>query len=85
MTGGCAYAGAMATRRLLEPSRLAPVPVDLTRVFLVGTGLWLVALVVAGALAATGSVPTRTVVTCATGAGLGALAVLWARRRGQPS
>ncbi len=44
----------MATRRLLEPSRLAPVPVDLRRVFLVGTGIWLVALVVASTLAAMG-------------------------------
>lgn len=75
----------MATRRLLEPSRLAPVPVDLRRVFLVGTGLWLVALAAAGTLAAMGSVTTRTVVTCATGAGLGVLALLWARRRGPQS
>ena len=71
----------MATRRLLEPSRIAPVPVDLRRVFLVGTGIWLVALVVASTLAAMGSVSMRTVVTCATGAGLGLLAFLWARRR----
>ncbi len=72
----------MVTRRLLEPSRLAPVPVDLTRVFLAGTGMWLVALVVAGVLAAAGNVTTRTVITCATGTVLGLVALLWARRRG---
>ena len=75
----------MATRRLLEPSRLAPVRVDLRRVFLVGTALWLVALVVCATLAAAGSVTARTVATCATGAALGALAVLWAQRRGPQS
>jgi hypothetical protein len=80
-----AYAGAVATRRLLEPSRLAPVQVDLPRVFLVGTVLWLVALAVTGTLAAMGGVTTRTVLTCATGAGLGVLAILWARHRGPRS
>ncbi|WP_372594793.1 DUF2530 domain-containing protein [Actinotalea sp.] len=72
----------MPRRRLLEPSRLAPVPVDLTRVFLVGTALWVVALVVFALLASVGDGSSRAVATCATGAGLGLLAVLWARRRG---
>ncbi len=72
----------MAAPRLLDPSRLAPVPVDMRRVFLVGIALWLVALAVSGVLLATGTVGLNTVVTCATGAALGGLALLWARRRG---
>jgi len=69
-------------RRLLEPSRLAPVPVNLTHVFLVGTGIWLAALAVAAMLAVSGSVEWRTVVTCAAGAAMGVAGALWARRRG---
>lgn len=67
--------------RLLEPSRLAPVEVDLARVALAGTGLWLVAAVVALVLVVAGPATWTAVHVCVTGVVLGLLAVLWARRR----
>lgn len=75
----------MPRRQLLEPSRLAPVPVNLARVFLVGIGLWLVALALFGTIAVLGDGNGRAVATCAAGAVLGVIAVLWARRRGPQS
>ena len=38
--------------RLLDPSRLEPVHLDLRRVFLAGIAAWTLALAVTGALAA---------------------------------
>lgn len=69
-----------ALRSLVRPSRLEPVRLDLRRVFLVGIALWTVALVVAGVLAASGSVAATGVATCATGVLLGGAALLWERR-----
>lgn len=72
----------MTRPRLLEPSRLAPVRLDLRRVFLAGIAIWALALVVSAVLLATGRVEARTVATCAVGVVLGGLALVWERRRG---
>jgi hypothetical protein len=66
--------------RLLEPSRLEPVHLDLRRVFLGGIAAWTVALVVTGVLAATGQVDARMPWISAAGIALGGLALLWERR-----
>ncbi|KGM10263.1 DUF2530 domain-containing protein [Cellulomonas carbonis] len=66
--------------RLLEPSRLAPVQLDVRRVFLVGIAVWVVALVVTLVLLGLGRVEGRAVATCATGVVLGLLALVWERR-----
>ncbi|MBC7290427.1 MAG: DUF2530 domain-containing protein [Actinotalea sp.] len=66
--------------RLLEPSRLEPVRLDLRKVFLVGIAAWVVALVVTGVLAATGQVSARIPWICAAGIALGGLALVWERR-----
>lgn len=68
-------------RSLTGPSALAPVQVDLRRVFLAGIGLWLVALAVTGALALAGRVGGAAVATSAAGALLGLWALAWERRR----
>lgn len=67
-------------RSFLEPSRLAPLAVDLRRVFWVGIGLWAVALAVVGVLALTGTATGRAVWTCLVGFALGFLALDWERR-----
>ncbi len=64
----------------LQPSRIAPLRVDLRRVFWVGIGLWAVALAVVGALALTGAGTGRAVWICLTGFALGFLALDWERR-----
>lgn len=66
--------------RLLAPSTLRPVELDLRRVFWVIIALWTVALVVLGVVGLVGSVEGRTVAICATGVGLGFAALLWERR-----
>ncbi|WP_225755164.1 DUF2530 domain-containing protein [Actinotalea sp. Marseille-Q4924] len=66
--------------RLLEPSRLEPVHLDLRTVFLAGIGLWTVALLVSLVLTASGQVAPRIAWICAAGIGLGGLALLWERR-----
>lgn len=66
--------------RLLDPSRLEPVRLDLRKVFLVGIALWAVALVVTVVLAVTGQVDARMPWICAAGIALGGLALLWERR-----
>ncbi|WP_246169382.1 hypothetical protein [Actinotalea subterranea] len=66
---------------LAEPSSLTPVEIDLRIVFWIGIGAWFVALGVAAVLALQGEVTGRSVATCATGAGLGFLALLWEHRR----
>ncbi len=67
--------------RLLEPSRLAPVEVDLRRVVLVGTLAWLLGAVVTTVLAATAVVPWVVVHVCLAGVALGGLGLLWVRGR----
>lgn len=67
--------------RLLEPSRLDPVDVDLARVTWVGIGLWAVALVVCAVLAGNDRLSPDWVWVCATGIVLGLLAIVWLRRR----
>jgi hypothetical protein len=76
-----AYAGEVTPRRLLEPSRLAPVAVDLRRVFVVGTALWALALVVSAVLVGAGVVDGRQVWVSGAGVALGFLALAWERRR----
>lgn len=70
--------------RLLDPSELTPLVLDLRRVFWTITGLWAVALVVAVVLAVAGSVPGRAVAVCATGFALGFAALGWERWRFGP-
>lgn len=65
----------------LAESRLAPVELDLARVFLVGIGLWVVAGLVTGVLLALGHVDARPLVICGLGVALGLLALGWERRR----
>lgn len=67
---------------LWHPTRTAPPPVavDLQRVMLVGTGVWVLALLVATVLALTGDVEWDAVGVCAVGAALGLLGADWARR-----
>lgn len=71
-------------RSLLAPSELRPIDLDLRRVFWVFIALWGVALVVVVVLALTGSVAGRTVAICATGFGLGFVALAWERWRFGP-
>jgi hypothetical protein len=66
--------------RFLEPSQIAPLRVDLRRVFWVGIGLWAVALAVVGVLAVTGTATGRAGWICLTGFALGFLALDWERR-----
>lgn len=69
--------------RLLHPTRTPPPPVDvdLGRVMLVGTGIWAVAFVVAVLLAwEDDDASWMPAWVCATGALLGVLGMLWARR-----
>lgn len=66
---------------LLEPSTLAPVELDLRRVFWIGIALWGVALLVAAVLTATGRTEPRLLWICLTGIALGPVGLLWERRR----
>jgi hypothetical protein len=66
--------------RLLAPSTLRPVELDLRRVFWVIIALWTVALVAFGVIGLVSSVEGRTVAICATGVGLGLAALVWERR-----
>lgn len=66
---------------LLGESRLAPVEIDLGRVFRIGIVLWAVAVVVTTVLLLAGQVEARTVAVCATGLALGFVALAWERRR----
>ena len=67
---------------LLHPTRTTPPPVavDLERVVLAGTGIWVLAMLVTGVLAFTGALAWEIVGVCATGAALGLLGADWARR-----
>lgn len=67
-------------RRFLEPSRIAPLQVDLRRVFWAGIGLWVVALAVVGGLSLAGIGTGRGLWVCLTGIALGGLALDWERR-----
>lgn len=68
--------------KLFHPTRTPPPPVDvdLGRVMLVGTGVWVVAFVVTAVLAATDVATWLPAWVCATGAVLGVLGYGWARR-----
>jgi hypothetical protein len=65
---------------LLEPSKVAPLVVDLRRVIWAAIGLWLVALAVVGALTLGGVATGRGLWICATGLALGFVALDWERR-----
>ncbi|NCT90557.1 DUF2530 domain-containing protein [Cellulomonas sp. APG4] len=67
-------------RRMLQPSELEPVHVDLRTVFLVGIAVWLLALVVSVVLTATDHLDGRIPWICVTGAVLGLLALAWESR-----
>ncbi|NLE72449.1 MAG: DUF2530 domain-containing protein [Actinomycetales bacterium] len=56
---------------------MRPLELDLRVVFRVGTGLWAVALVVVGVLAARGTADARAVAICATGFALGFVGQAW--------
>ena len=60
---------------LLEPSKVAPLEVDLRRVFWAAIGLWIVALLVVGGLALAGVDTGRGAWICAVGIALGLLAL----------
>lgn len=58
-----------------------PVEVDLARVTVVGSALWLLGLVVTLVLALVGTTGWTPVAVCATGLALGGLGYRWAARR----
>jgi hypothetical protein len=60
------------------------VPVDLGRVMLVGTGVWIVALVVCVVLALVGSATWMPTWVCVAGIAAGAFGWDWARRHPAP-
>lgn len=66
----------------LHPERRRPGPkprqVDLRRAILAGLALWALAAAVLGVIALTTDLPVRSnLVVCATGGGLGLLALAW--------
>ncbi len=65
---------------LLEPSKVAPLTVDLRRVIWVAIALWLVALLVVGAMTLGGVATGRGVWICVTGLALGFVGLDWERR-----
>jgi hypothetical protein len=67
--------------RLLEPSRLEPLDVDLRKVLLAGIGCWVVALATVGVLELAGRSTGRAVWVCLAGAALGGWGLLWERGR----
>jgi hypothetical protein len=69
-----------ADRRRPDPP---PVRVDMRRVFLVGIGAWLIALVVTAALWWVGAASTTPVWSCIAGAALGLVGLAWERVRGR--
>ena len=64
---------------LLAASTIAPVQLDLRRVFWAITGLWAIALAVTSAIGLVGHIDGRTVAICATGFALGFAALGWER------
>ena len=68
-------------RSLFAPAEVEPLPVDLTRVAVIGTALWASALLVMIVLALTVGAPDRGVAICAAGVVLGLLGIAWTRRR----
>lgn len=68
---------------LLYPGRRrpdpAPLALDLTGVFLVGIGAWVIALIVTWFRWLDGSVPASSAWTCVAGILLGVIAVAWAQ------
>lgn len=66
--------------RMLRPSTLEPVRLDLRRVLLVGIGLWALALVITVVLALTDRTDAVPAAVCGTGIALGGAGLLWERR-----
>ncbi|HQY34092.1 DUF2530 domain-containing protein [Actinotalea sp.] len=66
---------------VFAPSTLAPVEIDLRRVFRVGIALWTLALVVVAVATLTGVTTGRAVPICIAGLLLGGLALGWEHRR----
>jgi len=58
-----------------------PLPVSMRPVFLVGLVAWLIGLVGTTVLWAADNAPARAVWTCAVGAALGVLGLIWVRLR----
>lgn len=82
---GTRYPQAVSTpRSLLDASELAPLDLDLRRVFWAFIAAWGAALAVVVVLAAVGSAPGRAVAVCATGFVLGFVALAWERWRFGP-
>lgn len=67
--------------RLLEPSRIEPLDVDLRAVLLAGIGAWLVALATLGVLELAGRSTGRAVWVCLAGLALGGWGLVWERGR----
>jgi Protein of unknown function (DUF2530) len=67
----------------LRPDRRRPDPppveVDMRKVFLVGTVLWVVALAAAALLWVTGVITSTPVWSCAAGVVIGVVGLVWAR------
>ncbi|MGY4643723.1 DUF2530 domain-containing protein [Cellulomonas sp. URHB0016] len=72
----------MALRSLALRTPPAPVPVDLGRVMLVGSAVWLVALGVSTLLALVGAVSWMLTWVCVAGLVTGMFGWDWARRHG---
>ncbi|KGM08710.1 DUF2530 domain-containing protein [Cellulomonas bogoriensis] len=66
---------------ILRPSTLAPVELDLRKVFLAGMLLWALALAVMIVLEVTGTETGRGPAVSITGVILGVLALVWEHRR----
>ena len=79
------YPGPVSTQpdrpSVFRRSTLAPVEVDLRRVFWVGIALWAAALVVVVVLTVTDDLTGRAVPICLTGLLLGGAALQWETRR----
>ena len=71
--------GVSSRPSLLAESTVAPVVLNLRRVFWVITGMWALALAVTAAIGLFGHIEGRVVAICATGFALGFAALGWER------
>ena len=62
---------------LIDPAVRKPVRVDLRKVFAIGTGLWIVALIVVLILLAVGYSVMPLVIMCVAGVIIGLLLLIW--------
>lgn len=85
MVSNATYPGLVSTPparpSVFAPSTLAPVEIDLRRVFWVGIALWALALVVVAVATLAGATTGRAVPICVAGLLLGVLALGWEHRR----